>query len=663
MYSRLNPARNEIRTIILHPGKWDDEISCSLQVVSLDDNPEYSTLSYVWGDPTQIANIKVDGHVIPARLNLEKSLRRIRNESQGRVLWVDAVCINQVDVEERSRQVRIMGRIYKSTRECIMWLGELEEEPIEPFHRLESWNPAEVTALEGLIQDLKLTTPETLRNAGKETASIDVPGAFEIIELLTQNKHFHEMPFYRILPTGGIELCELWSKAVYSLENILRRTWWRRIWTAQEAFLPDRAVIHVGPHSIPYAKFTEGVNSWDFHIWTACCLSILDLWMGYSSNGLRPAMKGVKELNSLQEIRTNSRSQSVAHSLFQLSIHRSSTLRHDRIYGLFGLITEFFQLDTEPDYSMSLARLYATTTIKFMANAKHLCLLPYARPQHIEHILDKQEKEFLRELPSWTPDWGTYAWDDYFDIYNYGGFTADKMLSYDGAHQCDTILKLEGFAVGTISVVGRLINDMKVPPGKFVPIIQEWLDLAKGKDLPPRAVWEIVHVATHKDVGLEKVDLQEAWWELLKGLADNDATFQEMRDAATVKQLLFCVASMDWLDKRAVFVTEPNSTLSDRTVNSDEISEYRSAFPQGSIGLALPNIREGDFIFIVKGGRTPLIFRPLSDALLRSKAIKEGIPEEDLSKCFTLVGICYIYEMMQGQALAENPRWEQIYIL
>ena len=55
MYSQLNPERNEIRTTILQPGKWNDEISCSLQVVSLDDNPEYMTLSYVWGNPTQMA--------------------------------------------------------------------------------------------------------------------------------------------------------------------------------------------------------------------------------------------------------------------------------------------------------------------------------------------------------------------------------------------------------------------------------------------------------------------------------------------------------------------------------------------------------------------------------------------------------------------------------
>jgi hypothetical protein len=54
IYSPLNTERNEIRTITLKPGKWDDEIHCTLQVVSLNDNPEYSTLSYVWGDPSNL---------------------------------------------------------------------------------------------------------------------------------------------------------------------------------------------------------------------------------------------------------------------------------------------------------------------------------------------------------------------------------------------------------------------------------------------------------------------------------------------------------------------------------------------------------------------------------------------------------------------------------
>jgi hypothetical protein len=51
LYTPLNPARKETRVVTLLPGKWEDEIKCSLSVVSLDDNPEYSSMSYVWGLP------------------------------------------------------------------------------------------------------------------------------------------------------------------------------------------------------------------------------------------------------------------------------------------------------------------------------------------------------------------------------------------------------------------------------------------------------------------------------------------------------------------------------------------------------------------------------------------------------------------------------------
>jgi hypothetical protein len=421
-----------------------------------------------------------------------------------------------------------------------MWMGEVEEEPIQPFRRLESADSVELKIMEKLIQDLKLTTPEPLRKAGKETVSIDIPGAFEVIELLTQNKHLYEMPFFRISSTGGIELCEVWSKAVYSLENILRRTWWKRIWTVQEAFLPDQAQLHIGPHSYPYVRFVEGAKSWEAHVWSSnfilggnsrCCLPIFGLWTGYISHEIKESVNRVRDLATLREIRLSMGDKSVAHHLFMLSIQRSATLAHDYVYGIFGLITEFFQIDENPDYSKDPTLLYARTTIKFMANAQHLCLLPYARPQHREIILTK-ETESLHQLPSWCPDWSADAWGDYFDIYNFGGFTADKLLTYNGAHQGETTLKLEGVAVDKIQVVGRLIGDMKTSPSEFVPIIQEWLDLMEGKGLSPQALWETIHVATHKDKGPKVVDLQAAWWELLKDFAKNGTSFQEMQDAA-----------------------------------------------------------------------------------------------------------------------------------
>jgi hypothetical protein len=301
-----------------------------------------------------------------------------------------------------------------------------------------------------------------------------------------------------------------------------------------------------------------------------------------------------------------------------------------------------------------------------MENAKNLCLLPYARPQFRELTHKEEEHEFFNQLPSWCPDWHTCAWGDYFDIYNFGGFTADKMLSYDGTRQCETILMLEGVFVDTIAAVGPLIDDMQVSPTKFVPIIEQWLDLAKERELGPREIWELVHVATHKEIGLDKVDLQADFWGLLKRLADKGASFQELQDAVVEEQHQFCSGSMAWLDKRAVFVTEPSKnsrTSLSEAGNRGGISEYRSMLPNGSVGMALPNVRQGDAIFIIKGGRTPLVFRSLSNQSLRERALTAGISEDQLSKCFTFVGITYIYGMMQGQGIAENPSWERIYLL
>jgi hypothetical protein len=619
----------------------------------------------------------VDGHAFPVRLNLEKVLRRIRHESESQVLWIDSICINQKDIHEKPHQVRIMGRIYKSTEECIMWLGDVEDEPIQPFKPLprESWSPTEVAVLNGLIQDLKLTTPEPLQSTNEETASIDVPGAFEVAKLLARNIHFYEMPFFRILPTGDFELCPVWAKAVYSLENIIRRTWWTRIWTAQEAFLPERGTIHVGPYTLPYSTLLDAGSAWAYHVrswsrnrWDNCCESIIGIWMGYSSPLiLGQLFSATEDLKVLRDARVNLEKVSVAHDLFLLTITRAATIQHDHVYGLMGLIAEFFHFDEIPNYSLDLHRLYTAVTLKFMERARHLCLLSYARPHHHEQYATDKQRTIQSELPSWCPDWNPAVWkedDDYFDIYNYGGFTADNLQTYDGERQGDTILKLQGVLAGKISKMGGTPPKlMKVPPAEYVPAIQTWLDLAESKGLSPKVIWELVHVATHKDVGLAVVDQQAAWWEILKELARDNATSAETWHVAEQKDFKHHQQSMDALKKRSTFAIDPVASDSARGQDSGALSEYQSKLPQGSVGFSRPGPREGDYIFVVKGGRTPLIFRPIDGESLRLKALESGISEQELANCFTFVGTTYVYGMMQGQVVGENSNYEQVYLL
>src|SRR5687768_9455999 len=101
----LNLAKNDIRVLTLHPGTWKDPIRCSLHTVRLEDNPRYEALSYAWGDADDCRPVMVDARVVQVTANLETALRRLRHPDRDRALWVDALCINQQDNDEKSHQV------------------------------------------------------------------------------------------------------------------------------------------------------------------------------------------------------------------------------------------------------------------------------------------------------------------------------------------------------------------------------------------------------------------------------------------------------------------------------------------------------------------------------------------------------------------------------
>ncbi|KAI0180994.1 heterokaryon incompatibility protein-domain-containing protein [Hypoxylon sp. FL1284] len=84
----------------------------------------YEALSYVWGASTQSHSVILNGKPFPVTDNLFAALRRLRRRDKQRVLWIDSMCINQSNIEERNSQVQMMGRIYNSAGSVIVWLGD-----------------------------------------------------------------------------------------------------------------------------------------------------------------------------------------------------------------------------------------------------------------------------------------------------------------------------------------------------------------------------------------------------------------------------------------------------------------------------------------------------------------------------------------------------------
>ena len=118
---------NEIRLLAILPGPFNYPIRCTLTAVCLDDDPAYDALSYTWGSLVTDETLICDGQILQVTLNLHEGLRRLRRRRSVRVVWVDAVCINQDDVAERNQQILYMTRIFRDARQVVIWLGETSD--------------------------------------------------------------------------------------------------------------------------------------------------------------------------------------------------------------------------------------------------------------------------------------------------------------------------------------------------------------------------------------------------------------------------------------------------------------------------------------------------------------------------------------------------------
>ncbi|KAK5991510.1 Heterokaryon incompatibility 6-like protein [Cladobotryum mycophilum] len=124
-YGKLDKKQQEFRLLTLEPGEEEDGIVCSIAHASINDTAlSYEALSYCWGDRADMRQIMVSGSRMQVTGSLFVALQHLRLPSAQRVLWVDALCINQNDLAERAQQVRLMGQIYSTCNNVLIWLGE-----------------------------------------------------------------------------------------------------------------------------------------------------------------------------------------------------------------------------------------------------------------------------------------------------------------------------------------------------------------------------------------------------------------------------------------------------------------------------------------------------------------------------------------------------------
>lgn len=316
-------------TTWVHPDPELDPRHYQLAVPNDQDpptEPYFEALSYAWGteDASDVLHIGAKGRDhgdLQIRPNLAAALYQLRRKDRERVLWVDAVCINQPVDEERNHQVALMAEIYRSAAKVLVWLGTEDSDSSLALHTLDYLG----AQMECSRADTMLRSPEC------------------------QEPSWYRSAFQ--LPFSTTE----WT----AIHRLIERTWFERLWIWQEVHLANlRVTVHCGPDDVPFYNLRRA-------------LICLREKQKLPSANLRARLEFVDRL-------LRDRSGTDFPGLLSVTRLHKATNPKDRIYGVLGL-AEFASLHIasmiKPDYNLSLEEIYRDAFVAYLTDSGLLTLL------------------------------------------------------------------------------------------------------------------------------------------------------------------------------------------------------------------------------------------------------------------------------------------------
>jgi hypothetical protein len=381
----------EIRVLELHPAEAKDALRGRLHIVSIDfTHPDryqphtrpfdstvnidrnfwgfqrhtnhavsvatgqpvwYTALSYVWGVPVFDQNISFEHGSINITSSLATALHHLRSTEHGIFLWIDQICINQSDLAEKVQQIPLMGLIYTHATNTLIWLG----------------------GDDGSDPNLAFDTIETVFARLQGTDAQVLPSDFERLDFPPEM-----------------------DRAWWTVRQLLRRPWFGRLWTIQEAVLSRNL----------YLKYGQAEVCWDdFAAWCYClndtgllgwltAKSELDEKHGGNVHMTSLPPEGATVVNSIQADRIQGLALVQKEYLLNMLVstrYAQATQPKDKVYGVLGIANSNIIPDYSPDKS--------ARDVYHEACLTQLPQLQYELLSCVDHETPLQ--------PSWVPDWST----------------------------------------------------------------------------------------------------------------------------------------------------------------------------------------------------------------------------------------------------------------
>ncbi|KAI1387159.1 heterokaryon incompatibility protein-domain-containing protein [Hypoxylon trugodes] len=665
-------TQSHFRLIELIPGKWEDPLKCSLEQFTLDRPVSYRALSYAWGSSATTSPIQANGVEMQITKNLETALKNLREEAFAVTLWVDALCINQNDLDERQAQVQIMRDIYSCAASVVVFLGDGASH-FTPSH-YQPEKPADYTFPNDLENCLMLEV--FLRQHGT-LANVFGRGfePFCLVALFAQHnsKHIDDL-----LGLGEKVLQELFE----DLRMMLLSPWWSRIWVFQEIIVSKKISIQYGSSSVPWGVFRNashniyGCHATQSRRLQSENLKVLDLFRAKICD----IEDGRKRWILGRHLRKNNAGAGLLAHLRDTNGRKASDDR-DKVYALLGLLP--YGLDIMADYHMTVSDVFIRTVRNIIRVTRNLDVL----------VGDLGRKN-RNDLPSWIPDWSAIIHDKEIlrskcvtKVYNACKdlkFVCGSTLAHDSVFPLGSyrefiyasLIQKTVTGRGTYFVIQpdedkaiRLLGHYTLPQPEYnlQVLLRDYIEILFGRlSVTASYVGEIIFSSDpfYASPDMKMIEQLCRQWATKLPSESAERPFIPQVTIDTLRALVFDLIFVEERFRRSRAGDEihlqqwfrakvsPTEKAYEDVLGFDDVLSFMSfrrrlfMTGDGKLGWGPNGLLPGDKVFVLPGGKVPFVIR--------------GV---DCSKPWStgkMIGDCFLQGVMDGEQLEDSSSEDRV---
>lgn len=586
-----------------------DPIRCKLVYADLKDHPPFEALSYVWGTSPDTVRIGVDNGTLDITTSLAAALRHLRLPDTPRLIWADAICINQHNLDEKSNHISYMAEVYRRCTKDLLWLGE---------------NPEVLQNARAAMKFFGTISGVTERESQMLTDELDSK-AYEELQVMENN------------------LEELFAKSSV----------WKRVWIVQElAHAPDVHLVagdatltwdaveeflqpeeYIDRYGIPDAFHGPFSHEWSIRTWAGGAIAFPQIMCHQRRLVRQPAkVEGASMLDVVSRFR-----------------YTKSTDPKDKIYALLSLVTD--PLPITVDYKLPTRNIYTDCMRALIEHDGSLDPLVQSAWELYGN------KDRIKGLPSWVADFSepgnAHILFAQRSIFNAGGGDLALPLTIS---ECGE-LNLTGYLIDTLASVSTNEDDKSIPiahPGARQAFL--WMPnpllLAAIRTTGNQALSEFIQgIVTDEDHSLaSRMDFSrcfEAFWRTMAvDVARYPMTRLTTSEVADLNKLC-----EEWI---ATLFQDKHQSELDYEVQGQvyEWNDWDFGVTRNGSYCRLPHRTElGDCIVVLKGAKVPVVLRKTSSS--------EDLSTSNFVEKFEFIGSCYVHGFMDGEVLDETAGYKE----